>query len=204
MEKNIVTQGSNKEGLEYLSTSGRPIPGSSLTNNPETPFPWEQPPKYVELSPAQDAIFLEITEPEAYHSLMDLVRNDLPIGNVAQIILRDGFQKGMWNPDLMVLLIEPVMYMLIGLAEKAGIHDYITYQDEQEEDGDDDEDSQLEGIEKAMEIAQERVVPKAKGGALPKVIEEKLENFEAPPQRSLLEKPEEDVQPESLLGKGEE
>ena len=203
MEENMMQQ-PDQEGLKYLSTSGRPIAGSSLANSPDNPFPWEQPPRYTELEPAQDAIFLEITEPEAYHSLMDLVRNDVPIGNVAQIILRDGFQKGMWNPDLMVLLIEPVMYMLIGLAEKAGIHDYITYQDEQEEDGDDDEDSQLEGIEKAMEIAQERVVPKAKGGALPKVIEEKLENFEAPPQRSLLEKPEEDVQPESLLGKGEE
>ena len=55
-----------------------------------------------------------------------------------------------------------------------------------------------------MEIAQERVVPKAKAGVLPKVIEDKLENFEAPKQKSLLEKPEEDVQPESLLGKGEE
>ena len=198
MEENMMQQGTNQEGLEYLSTSGRPVPGSSLTNNPETPFPWEGPTQYVELEPAQDAIFLEITQPEAYHSLMDLIRNDLPI------ILRDGFQKGMWNPDLMVLLIEPVMYMLIGLAEKAGIHDYITYQDEEKEDGDDDEGSQLEGIEKAMEIAQERIVPKAKAGVLPKVIEDKLENFEAPKQKSLLEKPEEDVQPESLLGKGEE
>jgi len=204
MKENIMEQENNEEGLKYLSTSGRPTPGSSLTNNPETPFPWEQPPKYVELEPAQDAIFLEITEPEAYHSLMELIRNDLPIGNVAQIILRDGFQKGMWNPDLMVLLLEPVMYMLIGLAEKAGIHDYITYQDEETEDGDDDTDAQLEGIEKAMSIAQERVVPKAKAGVLPKVIEEKLENFEAPPQKSLLEKPEEPAQPESLLGKGEE
>jgi hypothetical protein len=204
MEENMMQQGTNQEGLEYLSTSGRPVPGSSLTNNPETPFPWEGPTQYVELEPAQDAIFLEITQPEAYHSLMDLIRNDLPIGNVAQIILRDGFQKGMWNPDLMVLLIEPVMYMLIGLAEKAGTHDYITYQDEQEEDGDDDEGSQLEGIEKAMEIAQERVVPKAKAGVLPKVIEDKLENFETPKQQSLLEKPEEAVQPKSLLVKGEE
>jgi len=76
MEENMMQQ-PDQEGLEYLSTSGRPIPGSSLANSPESPFPWEQPPQYTELQPAQDAIFLEITEPEAYHSLMELIRNDL-------------------------------------------------------------------------------------------------------------------------------
>jgi|TARA_B110000967_G_scaffold181905_1_gene199461 hypothetical protein len=186
----------DQEGLEFLANNGRPIPGSSLTNSPDTPYAWEQAPQFVELQPAMDALFLELTEPEAYHSTMDLVRNGMPIGDIAQILLTDGFQKGMWNPDLLMLLVEPTMYMIIAFAEKADIQDYITYEGEDEEPADDDE--QLAGIEEAINIAQDRIVPKAKAGVFPKEIEERLEKFTVPEQPSLLEKPQ---QSESLLGR---
>jgi hypothetical protein len=190
----------DQEGLEFLANNGRPIPGSSLTNSPETPYAWEQAPQFVELQPAMDALFLELTEPEAYHAIMDLVRNGMPIGDIAQVLLTDGFQKGMWNPDLLMLLLEPTMYMIIAFAEKAGIQDYITY--EGEEDEQDEEDEQLAGIEKAINIAEDRIVPKAKAGVFPKEIEERLEQFTPPEQPSLLEKPETN-EPESLLGREE-
>jgi hypothetical protein len=90
------------------------------------------------------------------------------------------------------------MYMIIAFAEKAGIQDYITYQGEDEEPDDDNE--QLAGIEEAIDIAQDKIVPKAKAGIFPKEIEERLEKFTAPEQPSLLEKPQ---QLESLLGKEE-
>ena len=188
----------DQEGLEFLANNGRPIPGSSLTNSPDTPYAWEQAPQFVELQPAMDALFLELTEPEAYHSTMDLVRNGMPVGDIAQILLTDGFQKGMWNPDLLMLLVEPTMYMIIAFAEKANIQDYITYEGEDEEPADDDE--QLAGIEEAINIAQDRIVPKAKAGVFPKEIEERLEKFTVPEQPSLLEKPQ---QSESLLGQEE-
>jgi len=190
----------DQDGLEFLANNGRPIPGSSLTNSPETPYAWEQPPQFVELQPAIDALFIELTEPEAYYSTMDLVRNEVPIADIAQVILTDGFQKGMWNPDLMLLLIEPTMYMIIAFAEKAGIQEYVTYQGEENEP--DEEDEQLAGIEKAINIAEDRIVPKAKAGVFPKEIEERLEQFTPPEQPSLLEKPETN-QPESLLGREE-
>jgi hypothetical protein len=190
----------DQQGLEFLANNGRPIPGSSLTNSPESPYPWEKAPQFVEIQPAIDSLFVELSEPEAYHSLMDLVRNEVPVGDIAQVILTDGFQKGMWNPDLMLLLIEPTMYMIIAFAEKAGIQDYVTY--EGEDDEPDEEDEQLEGIEKAIDIAQDRIVPKAKSGVFPKEIEERLEQFTPPEQPSLLEKPTTN-QPESLLGKEE-
>ena len=190
----------DQDGLEFLSNNGRPIPGSSLTNSPDTPYPWEQPTQYTELQPATDALFLELTEPDAYYSIMDLVRNDVPVSDIAQVILTDGFQKGMWNPDLMLLLVEPTMYMIIAFAEKAGIQDYITY--EGEEDDASDEEEQLSGIEQAIEIAKDKIVPKVKTGVFPKEIEKRLEEFTPPEQPSLLEKPETN-QPESLLGREE-
>jgi len=188
----------DQDGLEFLANNGRPIPGSSLTNSPDAPYAWEQPPQFVELQPAIDALFIELTEPEAYHSTMDLVRNEVPIADIAQVILTDGFQKGMWNPDLMLLLIEPTMYMIIAFAEKAGIQDYVTYQGEENEES--DEDEQLTGIEQAISIAEDKIVPKAKAGVFPKEIEERLEKFTPPEQPSLLEKPETN-EPESLLGR---
>jgi hypothetical protein len=190
----------DQEGLKFLSTNGRPIPGESLTNSPDAPYPWEQPPQFTELEPAIDALFIELTEPEAYHSIINLVDNKVPLGDIAQIILTDGFQKGMWNPDLLLLLIEPTMYMIMALAEKAGIMDAVVYQGE-EEDIEDEDNEQLSSIEKAIDIAQDRVVPKAKAGVIPKDIETKLAEFTPPEQPSLLEKP--DVQRNSLLGKEE-
>ena len=190
----------DQEGLKFLSTNGRPIPGESLTNSPDAPYPWEQPTQFTELEPAIDALFIELTEPEAYHSITNLVDNKVPLGDIAQIILTDGFQKGMWNPDLLLLLIEPTMYMIMALAEKAGIMDAVVYQGE-EEDEEDENNEQLSSIEKAIDIAQDRVVPKAKAGVIPKDIETKLAEFTPPEQPSLLEKP--DVQRNSLLGKEE-
>ncbi len=190
----------DQEGLKFLSTNGRPIPGESLTNSPDTPYPWEQATQFTELEPAIDALFIELTEPEAYHSIINLVDNKVPLGDIAQIVLTDGFQKGMWNPDLLMLLIEPTMYMIMALAEKAGIMDAIVYQGEDEE-AEDEDNEQLSSIEKAIDIAQDRVVPKAKAGVIPKDIETKLAEFTPPEQPSLLEKP--NVQRNSLLGKEE-
>lgn len=200
MAKQTQFKDFDQDGLEFLANNGRPIPGSSLTNSPDNPYPWEQPAQYTELQPAIDALFLELSEPEAFHSIMDLVRNDVPVGDVAQVVLTDGFQKGLWNPDLMLLLMEPTMYMIIAFAEKAGIQDYVTYEGEQ--DDPEDEDEQLAGVEEAINIAQSRVVSKVKSGALPRDIEEKLKEFTPPVQPSLLEKPETN-EPESLLGREE-
>ena len=149
------------KGLEFLSTNGRPIPGESLTNSPDTPYPWEQATQFTELEPAIDALFIELTEPET-----------------------DGFQKGMWNPDLLLLLVEPVMYMLMALGEKAGIMDAVIYSDEQEDY--DDDDKQLNSIEKAIDIAQDKVVPKLKSGVMPQNIQEKIKEFTPPELPSLL------------------
>jgi hypothetical protein len=190
----------NQEGLAFLANNGAPIPGESLTNSPDNTAPWEQAPQYTELNPAVDALFLEVTEPEAYHTLMDTIAEGLPVSDLAQILLFDGFAKGMWNPDLMVLLIEPTMYLLLGLAEQAGIPEPIIYRGEENEPSEPEE--QLDGLQKAIEVAKEKIIPKAKKGHLPKNIEKKLEAFEPPEQPSLLAAspvPEEGMAPPANL-----
>lgn len=186
-------------GLEFLANNGSPIPGESLTNSPETPYPWEGKTTYTELKPAIDAIFIELTEPETYHTLMESIEEGLPLGDITQILLHDGFTKGMWNPDLMLLLIEPIMYMLLGLAEQTGIPHPILYRDEEKEPLDADE--QLQGLEKAVSIAKGRVIPQAKKGKLPPQIEKKIESFSPPEQPSLLAPTETEQAPANLLDK---
>jgi hypothetical protein len=191
-----------QEGLDFLANRGRPIPGQSLTNSPDEAYAWEKTPQFTNLQSATDALFVELTEPEVYDSVLTMIERGESIANVAQVILYDGFQKGMFNPDLMMLLIEPTMYMLMALAEKGGIDDYKIYNGEEEDEF--DEDEQLEGMDKMMDIAKDKLAPKMKSGVLPRDIEAKIEELDIPARPSLLERQEMPQEEPSLLDRGEE
>jgi len=103
-----------------------------------------------------------------------------------------------------MLLIEPTMYILMALSEKAGIDDYKIYDDEEEDEFDTNE--QLEGMDKIMDMAQEKFTSTMKKGVIPREIEQKIERLEIPERKSLLERneqPQIEEQPDSLLDEGE-
>ena len=112
-----------------------------------------------------------------------------------------GFREGKWNPDLMVMLIEPLMYLLMALCEKAGVE----YRIDDEDDDDDDEATILqeksENIARVAKakMAKTNVIPK---GVLTKEIETKLETLEVP-QQGLLDRQEPSPEPQSLLNRGQ-
>lgn len=190
------------QDLELLATHERPIPGQSLTTNTEQKLPWEGPTQFSDVQSAIDAIFMELTEDEVYFSIIELVNNDLPIGDITKIILYDGFTKGMWNPDLMLLLIEPVMYIILSLAERAGINNPLIYNEERDESS--SLEDQAEGIKELISLVQDKLIPKVQKRNIPASIVEKVEEFVPPKQPSLLEQPEEteELPRESLLDKG--
>jgi len=190
------------QDLELLATNERPIPGQSLTTNTEQKLPWEGPTQFSDVQSAIDAIFMELTEDEVYFSIIELVNNDLPIGDITKIILYDGFTKGMWNPDLMLLLIEPVMYIILSLAERAGINNPLIYNEERDESS--SLEDQAEGIKELISLVQDKLIPKVQKRNIPASIVEKVEEFVPPKQPSLLEQPEEteELPRESLLDKG--
>ena len=99
----------------------KPIPGQSLTNNPSEPYPWERPPEITSQKEAINRMFLDIIKPGNIEVLSDLMANDVPIANIAEMLVKTGFQKGKFNPDLAITLMEPVMFMLLSVAEKVGI-----------------------------------------------------------------------------------
>ena len=58
-----------------------------------------------------------------------------------KLVLYRGYTQGQYNPDLMLLMmIEPTIYLLIAIADYAGIKDYTLYEGE-----DDDPDTEIPG-----------------------------------------------------------
>lgn len=183
----------------------KPIPGQSLTNSPEDKYPWEQPPVYTSVKEAREKIFLDMLEPQRLKGIQNLMMNEISVNAIAEVILTEGFRKGKFNPDMMLNLLEPTMYMLMAIAEKSGIEPIV------ESDGyDDDEDE--EDVQSALEnrnaIIKEggrfrdarikQIQPTSVGPD----IQERLEKLDTKKlQESILQKPK--VEPrESLLEKG--
>ncbi len=122
----------NPHTQEYLGKMDRPIPGQSLTGDPETPQPYVGKPEFSIVQEAIEYIFVTITAEEGpYEDIMSSLAGGVPIMEVTQVLLFEGFNSGKWNPDLMLLLIEPTAYVIMGLAEKAGIDYVVTSEDDE-------------------------------------------------------------------------
>ena len=192
----------NQEILDYLGQMDSPVPGQSLTADPDNPLPWERPPTHTTLNSAIHALFNFMTEEETYIDIVTALGDGMPVGNLAETILQDGAFKGAWNTDLMLLLAEPTMYMLMSMAEKAGVKYRIDDEDDPEiEEASPEEE--LSALQDLNRIARDRIEPQNPSSKLPQKIQQKLEQMEVPD--SLLSKPERvsEEPSDSLLSRGQ-
>lgn len=194
--ENLEKEVKNQEILDYLGQMNGPTPGQSLTNSPDEPYPWERPPIYTTINEAMHGLFDMLTEEEMYIDVVSAIGQGMPIVNLSEVILTDGFQKGAWNPDLMVQLIEPTMYMLMSMAEKAG----VKYRIDEEDDPDIEEatpEEELEMFKGLTKIAEDRIRGNKKPAQemLPREIVKEIENIEVP--ESLLSKKDEPMTTET-------
>ena len=181
---------------------GRAIPGQSLTNDPSQPYNWEKAPEFTNSKEAMLYVFENLTVPETTANILLSLSKGIGVIDIASITLYTGFTEGKWNPDLMMLLMEPTMYMVMALAEKAEL-DFVM--DSAEEVGEEEilGDKAVQQIEEGIgsldamrKQAAQRVSPQSVPQEVRKVIEEK----EIEP--SILEKVEE-VKSNSLLAREE-
>ena len=204
MAQQLSMEEYNQEGVDAIASAGKPIPGQSLTANPDQVRPFEGQPEFTVFKDALDHITAELLQEEVYTKVVLALGDGVAVTDMAMQIGYVGFREGKWNPDLLMLLLEPVMYLLMALCEKAGIE----YRIDSEDDGDEEaEESILE--QKAKNIAE---VAKAKmkktsgipAGAIPTDIAAQVEAIEIP-QQSLLEQQEQPAQeqPQSLLERGQ-
>lgn len=178
---------------EHIIKAGRALPGQSLTNDPESPQPFEQAPEFTEMRDAIEYIFVSLIEEETYVQLMEEVSKGFPIMDFVQIFLFEGFNNGKWNPDLMLLLAEPMTYMIMALAERIDI-DYVIYRGEEEEEAAEDEVMGVAATKRVLDkIKKSQGVPE---GVLPAEITKAIEEL---PVDSLMSKPEEQSAPDSLM-----
>jgi len=190
----------NQDYLNVITNTGRPIPGQSLTSDPNNPAPYEQPPQFTSIHKASEFLFEKFIEEETYADIMSLLSDGMPIMDVVQTTLFTGFKEGKWNPDLMMLMIEPTAYMLLALSERANI-DPIVYRGEEEDEADEEAvlgvkfgQEKLNTMKKYRE--EEISIPK---GLLPPSVQQELARVQPP---SMMEKPVEEPQVpqgESLL-----
>ena len=195
----------SNNSIDFLQQSldtGRPIPGQSLTNSPEEPYNWEKPAEFSNPKEAMLYTFGILTEPETTANILINVTKGVSVIDIASIVLYQGFLEGKWNPDLMTLLMEPTMYMVMALCEKAE----IPYKLDSADDEDVEEimgDKAVEKIEQeigALDQIRRKAVQQVSPQSVPTDVREVIEQTEIQP--SLLEKVEE-VKSNSLLGKGE-
>jgi len=189
----------------------RPIPGQSLTNSPEQKYPWDNPPEITSQREATERVFLDLIKPENIETVSTLMADGMPVADVAQMLLMAGFTKGKFNPDMMLNLLEPTMFMLLSIAEKIGLDPKITRDDDEFEI--DDEETSSSNLQVANElknsigksggfkdVKMRKVSPTSVGNLnvkeqleslnTAKLQESLLQRRKTKPTESLLEKPE--------------
>ena len=133
-----------------------PTPGESLTKTPEEKFPWEQASEYTEVRPFMEDLFLQLTEDkDRYVKLLVSFLQQVSIADTTQMLLYTSWRAGKINTDLMLLLIEPVMYLLIAMAEQAEIEPVIYDEENVDEPSQEDADLYVDESQKINEMKAE-------------------------------------------------
>lgn len=192
-----------EKSIEFLGNSlakGRPIAGQSLTNSPDQQYPWEKAPELTNAREAMFVIFDSLTEDEALTNILFSLNKGVGVIDLASITLYTGFIEGKWNPDLMLLLMEPTMYMIMALAEKAEINYVMDSGDlsKQTDMSSKDKVQQLQTAVTSLDEVRRKAVSDVSPQSVPEEVKEKIEETVIP--TSLLEQVQSE-QPTSLLGK---
>jgi len=189
----------SQEGLDELtnlSGQGRPIPGQSLTNSPESAYPWESPPTLTNPREALDVIVAEIMQPEAVKNIVNALANGAPVGDIGSAILYAKFTEGDITPDTMMLLAEPVMYTIMAIGEEANIKYNIEGNDLDEFDEEDEAEEMTNKISEFRTAVSDiknqttqKLKPSVDENVVPRNILDRVKE-QGPEIRSLLTKGE--------------
>ena len=181
VEETLTDEEQHARIMEISGGSARPLAGESLTNDPESPLPFEGPAQFSQKEDALEYLFVLLTEEDTYENLLNMLMGDIPIMQIVKMILYKGFTDGLWNPDMILILAEPLAYMIMALAERADI-DFKIDEDDEEEAARTQEPKQLQRMDTALQQAKP-----TEETELPADISQRIENVPVPP--SLMAKP---------------
>ena len=156
-----------------------PIPGISLTASPDKKYPWEQPPKFTDEAEAMKAIYAAVTSKEGLDHVLGFMRKGVSVQFLTESMLQTGFEKGAWTPDMILLLTEPVAYMLVAFAHLAGI-DPVIY-DEEDQDMDIEEEAALIKFRDMVGLEEPSVIDNVVPTEVRSKVKEALKGFATKP-----------------------
>ena len=171
----------SQEGLDEIasvSNNGSAIPGQSLSNDPEQPYPWEKPATFSNPREALDTIVEELLQPEAMKNIVGALVKGAAVADLSLAVLYAKFTQGDINPDTLLLLVEPVMYIMMAVGEEANIKYNIEGNDL------DEFKNSFTNIKKDT-VAKELAPSKIKSGAVPASLLAKVTE-QGPEIRSML------------------
>ena len=111
-----------------MELTAHPIPGMSLTSEPGN-RPWEQPPQFVELDDVVAFYVEKMTEGEVVDSLLEAMRNDAALVDIASTLIKGGVLKGVHSIDVGFL----VLPILVELMQTIGDMNDVGYVVESED-----------------------------------------------------------------------
>jgi|TARA_R110000823_G_scaffold118315_1_gene242037 hypothetical protein len=183
---------------EFTAQAGqmkRSTPGEAMSNNPDSPYPFEGATEFTVQREALEYLFTVITDETKYAGILGAIDEGVPIMELTQVILFKGFTEGKWNPDLLMLLAEPLAYMLIALAERQGI-EYVVNGDDNNEETEEDRDLVTKNLQTKLQGSQSKVKSNI---TLPPELVKKIEEVPILEESLLGKQPELEAAPDSLL-----
>lgn len=193
MKKPTFNKEINPEALNNVNFFDGPIPGQSLTDSPEQPYRWERPPEFVKVDEAMMYFADKLLQPETYTEMMKLLSRGQTVDALAQMILYASFTEGKINPDLMMLCYEPLLFLIMAMAERVDVEyeldDDETELDDLDEDQVKDVNSAMQGLGSAYKTSKQGNELKGMQNVASKLkpeIKEELEEVKTEEIKSLL------------------
>jgi len=174
----------NLDELVTLKNQGSAMPGQSLTNNPDTPYPWETPPDITNPKEALENVVEDLLQPEAIKNIVAALAGGLPVGDISMAVLYNKFIEGIISIDLLMLLAEPTMYLIMAIGEEADIR-YNIEGDDMDEFFDEEDALEEKELNSLQKIKQETLSSKINENSIPKNILDKVKE-KGPEIKSML------------------
>ena len=110
--------------------------------------------------------------------MLDALEDGTTVMDIVKVLVYKSFSEGLINPDMMLIVAEPLAYMIASLAERADVEFVIS------DDEDEDEQEPAGGGMQMLNDSLSSIKNPQKDEEFPAELSAKIENIEPP--RSLL------------------
>jgi hypothetical protein len=141
-----------------MELTAHSIPGMSLTSEPGN-RPWEQPPQFVELDDVVAFYVEKMTEGEVVDSLLEAMRNDAALVDIASTLIKGGVLNGVHSIDAGFLVLPIIVELMQTIGDMNDVG-YIVESEDYRKATEVDEETAKEVL--ASAVAEVKAAPEVK------------------------------------------